>query len=1180
MNHHGLNRTPRMAHRLLALALIGSCLGSLGLRLPAAETASAQKRNKAMVLMVKGAVQVSWAGTEEWLPARTNIVLTMGDRLRTGVGAQAAIRLSDSSLIRLSETTTIEVQALPAAAEKPGFDLKGGLLHFFSRERPEKELRWRTPVASGAIRGTEFTVRVGDDGATDVIVLEGEVELSNEAGAAVAKAGERLGAAAGQAPVMRPALDTLAAIQWCLYYPGLLDLSELDIDSGTAQALAASLAAWARGDLLQAAAQYPPDRQATTPAERVYAAALALSVGQVAKAEQTLARLEGPLAGALQQLIATVQFRPWTRPLPPVLATEWLAESYQRQAAFDLKGALQAAREATAQSPEFGFAWARLAELEFSFGRVGPAERALEKALEFSPANAQAWTLRGFIALARERTVEAEGAFARAMALDGSLANAWLGRGLCRFRQRRLEEGLADLQAAALLEPNRSLLRSYLGKGYQHSASYGRNFGRRTELLDRADRELDMARRLDALDPTPWLYQALLDHQRYASAEAIADLLRSEALNNQRGLYRSRLSLDQDQAVRLANQARIYEDVGMPEVSRRASARAVMQDYANYSAHLNLASSFDALRDPSRFNLRHESEWFNEHLLSVLLAPVDGSSLSQNLSQQEYSRAFVADRFGGASTTDYQSSGEFHQLASQFGVFGRTGYAVDLDFLDRNGVRPNNDLSRLDLALRVKEQLGSRDSVLLMAGYQDYESGDQFQYYDPALARPHYRLWESQEPVLIGGYHHEWSPGVHTLILAGRLTDEQTVTDPAAPRRLVLPRNASPLASVGMDLDYENQVELYLAELNQIHQGDQHTDVLGVRLVGGEFDAWSRLSNPPAGLAGLWPAPLVSQGGGDMERMSAYGYHTWAIRPNLLLTAGLTYDRLTTPVNYRRAPVTEGEERSDHWSPKAALVWTPRPPITFRFAYAQAVGGVSYDEGVRLEPTQLAGFSQSHRSLLSESVAGSVEAPRYDLWGAGLDVNLGSETFITVEGRLMRESVNRWTGAVYLDQFSGQTWLAPFAEDLHYREESVSLTVNRILVERWFLEGGYQFARSTLELRQALVPDQPAKDRSVEEQSNLHVLRAGLAYRPRSGWFGQARVAWYIQDNQSTVTDRPGDDVPMVDLWLGWQFPLRRGEVAVGLLNLADQDYRLYPLNYYWEMPRERTFAARLKWNF
>ena len=56
------------------------------------------------------------------------------------------------------------------------------------------------------------------------------------------------------------------------------------------------------------------------------------------------------------------------------LSTEFLAASYYAQSRAgredSLKTALHLARQAATNSPRFGFAWARVAELEFSFGHT------------------------------------------------------------------------------------------------------------------------------------------------------------------------------------------------------------------------------------------------------------------------------------------------------------------------------------------------------------------------------------------------------------------------------------------------------------------------------------------------------------------------------------------------------------------------------------------------------------------------------------------------------------------------------------------------------------------------------------------------------------------------------------------------------------------------------------------
>jgi tetratricopeptide (TPR) repeat protein len=363
---------------------------------------------------------------------------------------------------------------------------------------------------------------------------------------------------------------------------------------------------------------------------------------------------------------------------------------------------------------------------------------------------------------------------------------------------------------AAALEPQRSLLRSYLGKAFADAGE---------PML--ADRELQLALRLDPNDPTGWLYSALLKQQQNRINEAIGDLEKSQTLNDNRSLFRSQFLLDQDRAVRSANLAVLYRDAGMSEVGLREAARAVTYDYANDSAHLFLSDSFNELRDPTRFNLRQETVWFNELLLANLLAPVGAGRLSQTVTAQEYSKLFESDGLGVASDTTCRSDGQVRELASQFGTYRNTSWALDLDYQHNNGVRPNNELDRLEWYTTVKQQLTPRDTVMVLAKYQDYSSGDNFQYYNPAQARPNFKFEEHQEPILIGGYQHEWSPGVRTLLLGGRLVNKQKFSDHQAPQLLLIEDGAGAVVgtdSQPFDARLTDDLEIYTAEVNQIVQ--------------------------------------------------------------------------------------------------------------------------------------------------------------------------------------------------------------------------------------------------------------------------------------------------------------------------------------------------------------------------
>ena len=548
-----------------------------------------------------------------WVAATVGEALVDHDRVRTGELSRASLRLTNLAVVTLNELTTLEVLPPSELATKPGLDIRQGDIYFFSREKPQ-EMRIETPTATGALRGTEFHCHVGANGRTSLIVLDGQVELRNALGHVLLNSGEEGDVEPGHAPTKTAVIDAINIIQWRLYYPGILDTSTLDLPASSQPALAKSVEAYQAGDLLGALKAYPAGREPRSADERLYRASLLLAVGQVDKAKAQLSSLDPQgRRGALDQLIAAVKLRPYSRKQAPRSVEEWLGESYYQQANQHLDRALEAARAATVQQPASGYAWERVAEIEFSYCRTHQALAALDKALRLSPRNAQALALHGFLLSAGNRIGAARREFDRALAIDGALGNAWLGRGLCEIREGKADEGRKDLQTAAAMEPNRSLLRSYLGKAFSNTGNDAK-----TRL------EFDRARELDPHDPTPWLYAAIQDKLDNRINTAVRDLETSQSLNDNRSLFRSGFLLDQDNAVRSTNLAAIYLADGMIDQSVREATNAVNFDYSSASAHLFLSNSYDALRDPNRIILRYETPWFNELLLSNLLSPVGG----------------------------------------------------------------------------------------------------------------------------------------------------------------------------------------------------------------------------------------------------------------------------------------------------------------------------------------------------------------------------------------------------------------------------------------------------------------------------------------------------------------------------------------------------------------------------
>lgn len=1242
--------------------------------LPLVSAAQSGATPDAAVVVEKENIVEMQARRTAWKPAQVGVAMAIGDRLRTGEFSRSAVRFTDLSMLRVDELTTIEISP-PVASGKQTLEVKQGGTYFFSRDKAQ-EIEIRTPAANGALRGTEFELRVAGNGRTRLTMFDGEVELSNAHGRVQVRSGEQAVVEVGGAPRKTAVIEAVNLIQWALYYPAVLDPDELGLAAGGAR----GPEAYRAGDLLGALESGAAKGTPRTTNDRLFRAALILSVGQVDKARAALAGVptSDSRRQAIEQMIAAVKLQPWPRAGEPRTSSEWMAESYYQQSRHDLDAALRAARKATELSPGFGYAWARVAELEFSFGRTLKAMKVLEHALELSPRNAQAHALQGFLLAAENRIGAARRSFDTAIALDGALGNAWLGRGLTFIRQNRAEEGRRDLQTAAVLEPNRSILRSYLGKAFSQVGMNGK-----------ANLELERAKQLDPNDPTPWLYSAIQRKQENRYNEAIDDLEKSVELNDNRRVYRSEFLLDQDRAVRSANLAAIYEKNGMVEQSVREAIRAVDRDYGNASAHLFLANSYDALRDPNRILLRYESAWFNERLLSNLLSPVGGGSLSQFVSQQEYSKLFEKDGLGISSLTDYYSDGRLRETASQYGTVGNVSYAIDAEYYYDNGRRPNAEVSRFESYATFKLQITPQDTVFFQAKYQDVENGDVLQRYDQrevgretsveketeagglnkvvtknanALS---YDFEEKQDPgLLLAGWHHEWTPGNHTVLLLGRLANNQSLTVDDAPQafpvrdvtNLVRPtlsseiddgtrvrdaalfrdlqrfRGSAPITLFGteiFDVDYRASFETYTAELQQIITLGPNTVILGGRYQQGEFDTELHLTdfrNNPALTADLFEGPSIDQHEiVDFKRASIYLYDVWRIASWLTLTGGVAYDAIEYPANFRSFPINGEEESLYKWSPKAGLVVNPWRGATIRGSYAEAVSGASFDESIRLEPTQVAGFVQTYRSVIPESRVGSVAGSHYKFGGVSFEQKLPTRTYLGFEYQVLQQDLDRDVGSV--DGFDANgTTLGHLPSSLRekdiYREDIFTVTLNQLAGERWAFGGRYRMTHSNLRQQLAGLSDalavgrksdftvrnngstlQPLAQFSDQRfESDFHEVSLYVLFNDPSGFFLRGEANWYRQANddfiQSVVLPVPGDvdepntrvrtqnlGLPGDDFWQlnligGYRFYRNQCEVSCGILNLGGQDYLLDPLVSYAELPRDRTLFVRCKLAF
>jgi hypothetical protein len=319
---------------------------------------------------------------------------------------------------------------------------------------------------------------------------------------------------------------------------------------------------------------------------------------------------------------------------------------------------------------------------------------------------------------------------------------------------------------------------------------------------------------------------------------------------------------------------------------------------------------------------------------------------------------------------------------------------------------------------------------------------------------------------------------------------------------------------------------------------------------------------------------------------SIYGYHQWEVTDWAELIGGLTYDRITFPENFRMAPVIGKDKTVDSVLPKAGLILNPLPDTVIRFAYSRSLGGASLDQSFQLEPSQVAGFVQSFRSIIPESVAGANAGAKFETFGLSLEQKFHTGTYLGLSGELLNSDVRRVDGSYDflfpLADFAEPS-LSGLREHLKYREPSVTFTANQLVSRDWSFGLRYR-------LSQAVLNDNFPEAAGVANFLNfqphqrveaiLHRLNLFGIFNHPCGAFAEGDAVWYSQNNEGYQGAEPGDDFWQLNAFAGYRFPRRHAEVTVGVLNIGDQNYKLNPLNLYSELPRERTLMVRFRVNF
>ena len=153
-------------------------------------------------------------------------------------------------------------------------------------------------------------------------------------------------------------------------------------------------------------------------------------------------------------------------------------------------------------------------------------------------------------------------------------------------------------------------------------------------------------------------------------------------------------------------------------------------------------------------------------------------------------------------------------------------------------------------------------------------------------------------------------------------------------------------------------------------------------------------------------------------------------------------------------------------------------------------------------------------------------------------------------------------------------------QKLRYEEQDLLVTVNQLVGDEWSFGARYQLSYSNLHTIFSDIPTAVVAGADHREKATLHQGQLFALYNHRSGFFAQLEGYWARQSNVGYAPDIPGDEIFQANAYIGYRFRRNFGDVTLGFLNMTDQDYQLNPLNYYNELPRERTLVARVRLNF
>jgi len=640
--------------------------------------------------------------------------------------------------------------------------------------------------------------------------------------------------------------------------------------------------------------------------------------------------------------------------------------------------------------------------------------------------------------------------------------------------------------------------------------------------------QFEMAKTRDPKDPTPWLYDAIQKQTQNKPIEALRSIQTSIDLNDNRAVYRSRLLLDQDEAARGSSLSRIYDNLGFEKRAIMQTAQSLSLDPSNHSAHRFLSDIYVNIP-------RHEIARVSELLQAQLMQPVNTNPVQPNLAVADLN--IITNT--GPTVVGFN---EFAPLMER-----------NRPQLVASGIVGSHSTFGNEV---VFSQLYEKTSISL--GQLHYQSNG---------FRPNNK---QNHDVLNAFIQHAFTSRLNVQAEV-RTRDTQHGDllldfDPKAFNRDFRRKINEDVVRIGTKYELTANQDLIVS--GKYINRSENLNSNRLNFEGFQFEAqhqWRHeYLNTVLG-GGVYEFDQVfetagsQRSSGQLDRENIYVYTNLNYFRNLDVTLGVSYDAFSYTIeNFKKDTV----------NPKFGLQWNIFKNLRLRGAYFETSKSHLVAQQT-LEPTQIAGFNQ-----FFDDINGSTT----QRMGIGLDYHFSPAFYGGVEAS------KRIVRVPHLLSFS------PVFQK--QREQLYRSYLYWTPHKYWAVKGEFkfeQFRRNPTD--PSLLAEEPTLIRTLSAPISAEFFHPSGFFSGLTGTFvrqGLTRLSDFGRENERDPdTTRSGiDSFFLLDAFIGYRLPNRRGIITLEGRNLLDSDFYFRNINFYQseavapQFIPDRTIFARLTLNF